>query len=453
MKQIKNLLIAISIFAFACAAPKNISSVKQEKKIDSVDLVITNISVIPMDNDTTLLNQTIWINDGKIIGFGKNTSLIAKKTIDGTGKYLMPGLADMHVHLPDFVIPVRTGTDGQAGLPDYNPDSVQQLNRYFSLNLAAGVTTLRSMRGKPGHIALAKKIAAGEIVAPTIHCSAPAISSKSEVKLEQIDSLVASYKNEGYELLKILSIKDTTYFNQFVASAKKYDIKLAGHAPRNVSFDALLDAEYSSIEHLGGYLAAVYKGGAVLKRAVNKTIEKGIYNCATLDWYNIGYLQVPLESLKKRHGLQYMSAEKNKAWEDEMAASFEKTDDGRKTDYQTAMAYKFLILKALDAGGAKLLLSPDATGSFAVPGFSMWEEMKLYKRAGLSNYSILKAATVNAAAYFGEANTWGTLTNNKRADMVLLKKNPLENIENIATVEGVFLNGKYFSQEVLVKMK
>ena len=136
---------------------------------------------------------------------------------------------------------------------------------------------------------MAKKIAAGKIIAPTLHCSTPAISSKSEIKLEQIDSLVAAYKTEGYELIKILSIKDTTYFNQFVASAKKYNIKLAGHAPRNIAFDALLDAKYSSIEHLGGYLAAVYKGGAVLKKAVDKTIKNGIYNCATLDWYNIGY--------------------------------------------------------------------------------------------------------------------------------------------------------------------
>ncbi len=434
MKQIKNILIAISIFVIGCASPKNISSVSQEKKLDSVDLAITNISVIPMDRDTTLLNQTIWINGGKIIGFGKNTSLVAKNTIDGTGKFLMPGLADMHVHLPY-----------------YHPDSLQNLNKYFSLNLAAGVTTLRSMRGKSGHIALAKKIKNGEIIAPTIHCSAPAISSKLEI--EQIDSLVATYKTSGYELIKILSVKDTAHFNQFVTSAKKYNIKLAGHAPRNVSFDALLDAEYSSIEHLGGYLAAVYKGGAVLKKAVNKTIEKGIYNCATLDWYNIGYLQVPVESLKKRHGLQYMSVEKNKEWEAEMTSSFEKVDEGRKTDYQTAMAYKFLILRALNDGGAKLLLSPDATGSYAVPGFSMWDEMKLYKRAGLNNYSILEAATINAAKYFGEENSWGTLTKNKRADMILLKKNPLENINYISTVEGVFLNGKYFSQKALVNMK
>ena len=436
MKQIKNILIAISIFTIGCAAPKNISSVNQEKKADSVDLVITNISVIPMDRDTTLLNQTVWVNDGAIIGFGGNASFIAKKTIDGTGKFLMPGLADMHVHLPA-----------------YHPDSLENLNRYFSLNLAAGVTTLRSMRGKSGHIALAKKIKNGEIIAPAIHCSAPAISSKSEIKLEEIDSLVATYKTEGYELIKILSVKDTAHFNQFVASARKHNIMLAGHAPRNVSVDALLGSEYSSIEHLGGYLAAVYKGGAVLKKAVNQTIEKGIYNCATLDWYNIGYLQVPVESLKKRHGLQYMSAEKNKEWEDKMTASFEKVDEGRKTDYQTAMAYKFLILRALSDGGAKLLLSPDATGAYAVPGFSMWDEMKLYQKAGLNNYSILEAATVNAAKYFGEENSWGTLTKNKRADMVLLRKNPLENINYISTVEGVFLNGVYFSQDGLVRGK
>ncbi len=433
MKQTRNILIAISIFAIACAAPKNISSVSQENKIDSIDLVITNISVIPMDRDTTLINQTVWISDGKIVNIGKNELLSAKKTIDGTGKYLMPGLADMHVHLPD-----------------YHPNSLENLNRYFSLNLAAGVTTLRSMRGKPSHIALAKKIKNGKIIAPTIHCSAPAISSKLEIKIAQIDSLVASYKNDGYELLKILSIEDTVHFNQIVASAKKHNIKLAGHAPRNVSFDVLLDSEYSSIEHLGGYLAAVYKGGAVLKKAVDKTIEKGIYNCPTLDWYNIGYLQVPIESLKRRHGLQYMSEEKNTQWETEMTSSFEKVDDGRKTDYQTAMAFKFMILKALDAGGAKLLLSPDATGAYAVPGFSMWDEMKLYQKAGLSNYSILKAATINAATYFDQEDTWGTLTKHKRADMILLRKNPLESIENISTVEGVFLNGKYFSQEELV---
>ena len=185
---------------------------------------------------------------------------------------------------------------------------------------------------------------------------------------------------------------------------------------------------------------------------------KGVAFCPTLSFYHIYSFKFSEKTLLERNGMIYVSAKVKSVWLKEYKDALKSTQDQLKTDFENKYlnVYKqqFLkfdkIFKSAVEAGVLVLLSPD-DGIFNVPGFGMYEEMILYKAAGLSNYQILKCATYNAAVHFKQQKLWGSVEVGKKANLLLLNANPLENIENIKQVEATILNGKYYSQKDLLK--
>ena len=180
---------------------------------DSYDIVFKNVNIVSMENDKVLLNQNIAILNGKImvIENAKKSKLKAKKTIDLKGKYIMPSLADAHVHLPE---------------------TEEELQRMFDLNLINGVTKLRSMRGDWKHKEWQNKYNTINSFYPKIYLSAPPISRNTEASVEQLEEFVKAVKESNYGFIKILSIKNQEIFTKLDDLCKKYDVPLGGHFPR-----------------------------------------------------------------------------------------------------------------------------------------------------------------------------------------------------------------------------
>ncbi len=394
-------------------------------------LVITNTTIIPMHVNQTYANRDVFMEDGKIVSIKKHDDkapvVEGYKVVDGSGKYLLPGFADAHAHLP----------------------SEEDVAPYLWMNLVNGVTAVRSMRGKDWHLELREKIDNG-LTAPKLFLSAPAISRRDSFSQSSADELIGKYKEDGYDFVKVLSVKDKETFDMITTASKKHGFFMAGHCPRNVGiFNLSKTQNYHSIEHLGGLFALPDR--ETLLRGIEETIANNVFHSATLDWYYTG--QVVEDELRKRDGVAYLPKEKIKKWETKIESYYKKSDEEKrvadraksKKKFDARLSYLSLVYRQ----GGSLLVSPDASGIYSVPGYGMHTEMQHFAQADISNYDILKSACYNMAVMFEQEKEWGTIKEGVNADLVLLSKNPLTDIKNTDSVVGIVLNGAYLTKEFM----
>ena len=401
------------------------------------DLVFKNVNIVSMENDKVLLNQNIAILNGKImvIENAKKSKLKAKKTIDLKGKYIMPSLADAHVHLPE---------------------NEEELQRMFDLNLINGVTKLRSMRGDWKHKEWQNKFNTINSIYPKIYLSAPPISRNMEATPEQLEEFVKAVKEHNYGFIKILSVKNQEIFTQLDSLCKKYDVSLGGHFPRlamgnSLNEDVFFNSNYKSIEHLGGLV-----GEPNLFESRIQAIKKNdIYICPTLLWYSIGSGQYSYEQLEKLPGMEFVSKETMQEWIEKTKIYREKIGEQAYKDEVAKelkdLQEKYQVIARLQKEGIKMLLSPDASSKYMMTGCNMINEMELLKNANLSNFEILQMATVNFATFHKEYN--GVIKVNKPADFIILDQNPLEDLQTLKNIKGVYFNFNYLDTKALEDMK
>lgn len=421
----KLTFLTILLLTFSCVKKQQIEA----------DYVITNANIIPILKDTVLKNKTLAINDNKIVFIGENNADFTgnPQKIDAKNGYILPGLSDMHVHFPK--------------------DGLQNIERNLLLFLANGVTNIRSMEGDFEHLKLKEKIKNGGVLAPAIQYGSPRVISAEKLGEQKIDSFVALYKKSGFDFIKVVHLKGNEDFDFLLKAGKKHQITLNGHAPANVDFNNVVNAKnYTSVEHLGGYEKA-FSNAEKFKEYVTKSKENNIYSVATLDYFT-PFLYTS-EELLQRNGLQYLPKEKENWTAFFTKVTKEKSDEEiakLKERTQKTMSHKQTVTKALFDSGVQLLIGPDASGPFGVAGFNVANEMKLHTDAGISNYDVLKIATLNRAKY-QQKEKEGTVKVGNKADIILVDKNPLENIENLTTVSLVFVNGKPVkTTEILKKL-
>jgi Amidohydrolase family len=424
MKQILLIITALlSQFSFA------------QKK--TVDYLITDVSIIPMTSETVLKNKDIAITGGKIIAISdtKKGNFIGKQTIDGKGKFIMPSLSDAHVHLPEKEI---------------------DLDKLSKLYLINGVTNLRSMRGDANHIAWKKKYNTATNVFPKLYLSAPPISKNQEFTDEQLAKNVKEAKEAGFDFIKLLSIKSEDLFKKLDSYCKENNLKIAGHFPSNpkgviINDGIIFNSNLNSIEHLGGLIGEP----STFENRIKSMKDKNIFSCPTLRWYEIAYGEFDINTIQKQKGIEYIEPKIVAEWVDKTlkyrAKMGEKALKEELDFYAKEIDERLQVINRLNKEGIKLLLGPDSSTRFIVPGFGMMEEMQLYKRAGLSNYDILKAGTVNFAAYFND-NTYGSIEVGKNAELIILNENPLVNITTLEKIDGLLLNNNFLDKSKLDEM-
>jgi imidazolonepropionase-like amidohydrolase len=405
--------------------------------VTAQNLLITNVAVIPVATPTILTNVNVYITDGiidKIVPGGTKLPFKEYQTVDGKGKYLIPGLADMHAHFPDEKSPI-------------------QIQEYLQLNLSAGITTLRNMRGEESHLHLRDSIQKKQKIGPEISVSYVFPENDSTLTKEKIAELIFNAKIKKFDFVKYLGGLKPKKMEALSQACYEYKIPLAGHAYNN-SLAESVNYDFVSVEHFQPILNA-FKGDTVTGNKLIKLLnDKNVALCPTLSFYHVFSFGYSEAELMERNGMSRIRQATKDAWLKEyheaMNSAKEQLKDGFETNYVNAYKNKFnefnRILKMLNDKHVLILMSAD-DGAFNVPGFALTEEMKLYHSAGLSNYEIIKCATLNAAIHLKNDKTNGTIEQGKKANMVLLNANPLENIENITKVEATILNGKCYFQK------
>ena len=375
-------------------------------------LAVMHVSVLPMTSDAVLEDQTVIVADGRICFVGPPSGVLLPlntQIVDGTGRFLMPGLTDMHIHL------------------NFQTDLL--------LYVANGVTAVRNMWGTAWTLELQQKIKSREILGPELFTSGPIMDgdppdwegsevvTTPEEAMTSIEQQVAA----GYQFIKVYNNLDLDVYDAIIESAGGHGLPVVGHVPYNVGLEHVLQSGQYSLEHLIGY--DLFDSDGNLEAL---TAELGVWNCPTLVVYD-KYRQVDELHETGVEGQEYVHPQ-TRAW------------------WKTSGTYLPYAMKALLAKteelhdlGAPLLAGSDATNPYVVPGFSLHEEMKLLVQAGLSPHDVLTSATVGPAENLGVDQRAGTVELGKDADLILLEDNPLLDISATRSIVGVLIKGQWYT--------
>ncbi len=441
------LLSFLTIFSFhSCNSTKTLG-------IEG-DTIFTNVHVIPMDQERVLENQMVVIGaDKKIKSITPAVSVQPAKgatLIDGQGQYLMPGISEMHAHIPI----AREGNDSLV-------------KETLFLYLSNGITLIRGMLGNPYHLDLKKEVAAGHILSPRIYTSSPSMNGNSVPSVDSARVKVTRYQKDGYDFLKIHPGIQLEVMEELVKTAKEVGIPFSGHVPADVGVRKAIEFGYSSIDHLDGYVTGMVPGSAGIDpnnagmfgaNFTNLTDRKTIGDLVA-QTKNANIWIVPTQSLLvnwsspesgaelvSRPEMKYMSGSTLFNWR-----SYKERILNPETFNKDTMAVfidiRKELLKTMNEEGVGLLLGSDAPQVGNVPGFSIQHEMRSMVDAGISNYEVLKSGTVNPARFFGDDGQYGIVASGASADLILLGANPLEDIEHMKKINGVMVRGKWLSKQ------
>lgn len=412
------------------------------------EIVFTSVNVVPMDSERIIPNSMVIVKDGKVTAIGKK--LMYGKgalVIDAKGKYLIPGLAEMHAHVP----------------PNENIESHKEVLFLFAAN---GITTIRGMLGHPKHLELRKMINTGEVFGPRFYTTGPSFNGLSVKTAERGAEMVREQKAAGYDYLKLHPGLTKETFAAISSTANQVGIPFAGHVSFGVGVWRAIDAGYSSIDHLDGFVEAMVPG--IESMIEQQTGLFGMFVAEQADESQIPKLMqalktkniwvVPTQSLADRWfastftgdeflkdpDSKYMNKQTVNQWiESKKTLMANSQYEATKIDNFIKLRRK--LIYECQKNGVGLLLGCDAPQVFNVPGFSTHNELKYLVDAGLTPYQALRTGTVNVAKYLNLTDG-GTIRPGAIADLVLVNGNPLTDITNTKKVEGVMVRGKWLSK-------
>lgn len=422
-----------------------------QQPADPGAVAFVGVNVIPMDRERVLADQTVVVRGGRIAEVGPRASVRVPQgaqVVQAAGKYLMPGLAEMHAHIP----PAQAGAEA--------------VDRTLFLYLAGGVTTARGMLGQPLHLELRERSARGELLAPRIYTSGPSLNGNSATEAAAAARMVEEQKAAGYDLLKLHPGLSRPVFDAIDAAADRVGISYAGHVSGDVGLDRALRAGYASIDHLDGYVEALaghgdrytaeqtgFFGLSLVDRAdasripelAARTREAGVWNVPTQSLMEqLASAETP-EELARRPELRYMPQQTVENWM-RMKREFQANPAFTPERGARYVELRRGLIRELHRAGAGLLLGSDAPQWWNVPGFSARRELGYLVDAGLTPYQALETGTRNPAVYFGEEERWGTVQPGRAADLLLLDANPLEDVDNLWRQAGVMVRGRWLPQ-------
>jgi imidazolonepropionase-like amidohydrolase len=414
-------------------------------------IAFTDVSVIPMDRDVVLEDQTVVVVNGVIAEMGSSEDVrvgAGATVIDGTGRFLMPGLSEMHAHVPPGADPPR-----------------EDVEDILFLYVANGITTIRGMLGSAYQIPLADELAANDVLGPNFYVGAPSINGTSAPTPEDAERLIREHVAAGYHLQKIHPGVSLETWDHMVEVAEEVGITFGGHVPADVGLVHAIETGMSTVDHLDGYVQAVASDDVVsqvnagqpvsldgLVRGVDEsrideivqlTVEHDVYVVPTMYlWENL-YGATSAEPFLAQPEMRYVSQAQRDGWRRQASGG----PRGTPETVGAFLALRKRILEKLADAGANILMGTDSPQMFNVPGFALHRELRVMADAGLTNYQILESGTAAVGRYvrdhLGIDDDFGTVAPGQRADLVLLGSSPLEDLANLTDRVGVMVRGQW----------
>jgi len=423
-------------------------------------LVLAHVTIIDVTGGPSKPDMTVILRGDRISDIGKAGEMPVPPdatVVDASGKFLIPGLWDMHVHW-------------------YNRDSL-------TLFTANGVTGVREMFGNSSLLHWRDEIAKGSLTGPRMIVASPIIDGPRPVwpnsiavgNEEEGRKAVRQVKQWGADFVKVYSLLPRDAYFGIADESKRQGISFVGHVPFSVSAAEASDAGQKSIEHLTGVLLACSYNETELRNEIVKAKSPGVrsrrdgedlletfdnrkakdlfarfvknqtWQCPTLTVLRSNaYLGD--QSFRNDGRLKYIPRPMIERWSQRIA-------NQNVADYAKKMFKKEVeIVGAMQRAGVPLLAGTDTGNPFCFPGFSLHDELALMVIGGLTPVEALRAATLNPAKFLGLEKTLGTIEPGKIADLVLLDADPLADIRNTQKINAVISNGRFFDRKALNKM-
>ncbi|MCC5795488.1 MAG: amidohydrolase family protein [Chromatiales bacterium] len=428
------------------------SGCAQGPAVIQADHAFTNVSLVDPETGRIELARTVLVRDGRILAIDDARRLQpgpGTRVIEGEGRYLMPGLAEMHAHVPEE----REGR--------------QYLEDVLFLWVAHGVTTVRGMRGADYHLDVREEIARGELTGPRLVTSGASFLGNTVPDAAAARAMAEAQAQAGFDFFKVHMGLSREAYDAVVEVARERGLPFGGHVADEVGIEHALASGQVSVDHLDGYmqllvdpaadLAGIQGGfmGMPLTPWVDRsrfdevarlTREAGTWNGPTLTMAENFVL--PDGVRPERPGLEYMPRGVLLSWQ-RMGGAMQRGET-----YDPEMAVRFVeyrrqFVRALHESGAGLLLASDAPQVLNVPGFSTHEELDALVEAGLSPAEALATGTVNAARFLGMEDRFGRIAEGLEADLVLAAANPLVDIGTLRQPLGVMLRGRWLDRAEL----
>jgi imidazolonepropionase-like amidohydrolase len=416
-------------------------------------IVITDVTVLPMTPDSApLLHATVTLDDGRIAAITTNATVRlprGTRHVDGHGKWLLPGFSDMHMHLEnDRMARLHVG---DPTLPDGTFELEDALTPY----LANGVLQIFNLSSMSETIGQRVEVESGRVLGPHIATAAmidgsppmwPPGITRVAATPEDGRQAVRDAKAEGYEFIKVYSKLTLETFTAIVDEARQQKMRVVGHIPQRgqgitgkffiPGFDLVAHAEEFAQHTDPPDLAAI-------PRYVEMAKHNGTWLVATLslDERIVEEIRAP-ESLQRRDELRYLHP---RAYDMVIHGNpYTKDRSEARIQYvQAIVDFNCPLVKAFTAAGIPVLTGTDAPVPGVAPGFALHDEFESLAGCGMSNAQILESTTRHAAEWLGTLVDRGTVEAGKRADLVLLDANPLENIANTRRISAVIAGGHY----------
>lgn len=418
-------------------------------------IAITDVTIVDVEHERLLGPRTVLIDDGLIVAIGapRDTAIPASaQRVDGHGRFLMPGLVDMHVHL-------------------FNLSSHRPPNDWaFPMYVANGVLGVRDMRADAASMLLVKRwrkaVTDGELIAPRILADGIAVHGKSpDDATRQVDAAA----DAGAEFIKVYSEVPASHWRAIIKEAQSRSLPVVGHVPAGVPLLDAAKAGQRSDEHLmQAYEACSTIEATLLAEREGLdgdalTARSEEQEARTLDAFDIGtcrrvskqlaatgQVQVPTLVLADEDTLwnsaspsadprwRYLRADERARWDRFLAGYTAKDATLAKQRWPIARQ----IVLSMHQAGVTVMAGTDAPMPGVYPGFALLEELQLLVDAGLTPFDVLRSATLEPARFLGIADTSGSVAVGKRADLVLLDADPSKDIGNTRRIRAVVLDGR-----------
>ncbi|MDQ4079548.1 MAG: amidohydrolase family protein [Gemmatimonadota bacterium] len=427
------------------------------------------MSIVPMTADTVMRRAAVLVRDGRIVYVGPENGLRVPRgarVVDGGGGYLIPGLADMHTHL---------FSDGEEVHDSAGPAEL-------GVMVATGVTAARLMIGTPEQLALREAVRAGTVVGPQLWVASPHFTNRSfenaivtTTDVEARDG-VRRFKREGYDFIKVTFLT-APLWESIVDEAAKQGIRVVGHVEPEVGV-LRAAATGQQLEHLDAFLEGALADSAPMNMSLTQGRVFNMRNWPSLDYIDAdkvdqlagavarsGVYVGPTQNVFNTafaigESVDAMTARQDfKHWPPKLRDGYLRAherywaaaNDSLKTLARRAkfVAVRNQFVKAMQDSGGKLLAGSDTPEWFHLYGYGLHRELRALVEAGLTPYQALVTATRNPAEFLGASQQWGTIEVGKRADLVLVSANPLDDITNTERIRGVAIGGRWLDRATL----
>ena len=421
------------------------------------DYLITNVNIVDVKSGKIIKNKTIAIDNNRITGIydEKTSGSTSTVVIDGNGKYLIPGLWDMHAHYK--------WSHADLDL----------------LLIANGITGIREMWGDmPAFVEIPKRTQQEGPVSPDVYRSGDLIDGNPPsfpagclvvTTPEEAVDAVNKQIDKKVDFVKVYSSLSEECFMAIAMETKKRNITFAGHIPNGVSIYKAIDAGMVSSEHLYGFLDGCISHNnsenppQSTRELVSRFSEKrfdslcsvlaksSMWICPTLTVNRaMSYLNDSIFINDNRKA--YLPGYVLEIWNQKISPYTKSQVDDFSNSSRVRYLFELSLIGKMNEKGVKFLAGTDFPNPYVFPGFSLHDELSLMVKGGMPALDALRSATINPAIFMNKKSDFGTIEVGKLASLVLLNKNPLENIENTKTIETVIVRGKVYNRKALDSM-